>query len=175
MENSLSHHGIVGMKWGVRRYQNRDGTLTAAGKKRYDKEYEKLKDEQRVLKNKEATKAKLDKLNALKEDVDQRKKDLGEASKNKKPSDKSEPAKKSVKDMSDAELQAVVNRLNLEKRYSDLNPEKVSLGRRIVNRVSKDVLAPVATEVGKTMLKQAIAKSVSKDLAKEITKKQKDK
>lgn len=31
----LCHHGILGMKWGVRRYQNSDGTLTAAGKKRY--------------------------------------------------------------------------------------------------------------------------------------------
>lgn len=29
------HHGIKGMKWGIRRYQNEDGTLTAAGKKRY--------------------------------------------------------------------------------------------------------------------------------------------
>ena len=30
---SLAHHGIFGMKWGVRRYQNKDGSLTAEGKK----------------------------------------------------------------------------------------------------------------------------------------------
>lgn len=32
MENNLQHHGILGQKWGVRRYQNEDGSLTAAGK-----------------------------------------------------------------------------------------------------------------------------------------------
>ena len=34
-ESYLAHHGILGMKWGVRRYRNRDGTLTNAGKERY--------------------------------------------------------------------------------------------------------------------------------------------
>ena len=33
-ERALAHHGILGQKWGVRRFQNEDGTLTAAGKKR---------------------------------------------------------------------------------------------------------------------------------------------
>lgn len=32
----LAHHGILGQKWGVRRYQNEDGTLTDAGKRRYN-------------------------------------------------------------------------------------------------------------------------------------------
>ncbi len=34
-KNELAHHGILGQKWGVRRYQNPDGSLTAAGKRRY--------------------------------------------------------------------------------------------------------------------------------------------
>ena len=32
--NELAHHGIKGMRWGVRRYQNKDGTLTPEGKRR---------------------------------------------------------------------------------------------------------------------------------------------
>ena len=35
-QNELAHHGIKGMKWGVRRFQNKDGSLTSAGKRRYD-------------------------------------------------------------------------------------------------------------------------------------------
>ena len=38
MQYELYHHGILGMKWGIRRYQNKDGSLTEAGKKRYSGE-----------------------------------------------------------------------------------------------------------------------------------------
>lgn len=34
-EDYLEHHGILGMHWGIRRFQNKDGSLTSAGKNRY--------------------------------------------------------------------------------------------------------------------------------------------
>ena len=41
--NELYHHGIKGQKWGIRRYQNPDGTLTEAGRKRYGSSVEKVR------------------------------------------------------------------------------------------------------------------------------------
>lgn len=160
MENELTHWGIKGMRWGIRRYQNRDGTLTTAGKKRYAKEMEKLKQEERVAKNQQRTKAKLDKLDEKRREI--------EAIKSGKPVPKpteKRPRKTSVHDMSDEELKEVVNRLNLERMYKQLNPEQVSAGKKFANKVMNDVVVPAATEVGKNALKDYMSKALKKAAA----------
>ena len=48
-KNELIHYGVLGMKWGVRRYQNKDGTLTPAGKKRYERDIQTNLSKKKVL------------------------------------------------------------------------------------------------------------------------------
>lgn len=143
-EDELQHWGIKGMRWGIRRYQNRDGTLTNAGKRRYNRELEKIKEQERILKNKQATKAKLDKLNAraakLKEDQDALDPDVAArnqkaAAKAAKKAEKAEAkseakvVEKSIKEMSNEELSRAIERLKLESDYRKYTtPEKVSAG-----------------------------------------------
>ena len=154
MENELMHWGIKGMKWGVRRYQNKDGSLTPAGRKRYDKEMAKLKEEEKIAKNKLKTQAKLNKLDEKRKEVEALKSGKPIAKKNQQPS------KPSVKDMSDEELRQTVNRLLMEQQYAKLNPQQVSAGQKFVKKVMNDVVAPAATEVGKNVLKDAMTKAV---------------
>ena len=165
--DELRHWGVKGMRWGIRRYQNRDGTLTEAGKKRYAKEMEKLKAEEKMLKNKERTKAKLDKLEELRKSNEERKQNLGEGKSKKTEDKKPEPPKmekKAVKDMTTEELQARKARLQLEKDYKDLL--KQTRGEQAAK--GKSFVEEVLTNSGKAMTEQVIKHFAAKGLNKLI-------
>lgn len=153
--NELQHAGIKGMKWGVRRYQNKDGTLTPAGRKRYARELSKLREEKKVLENKRKTQAKFDKLDNLKKEVDSMK------SGKKHDSDGSDTSgKKSIKSMSDDELSAAIRRAQLEKQYKDLHPQKVSAGEKFL----KDAVLPALTQATKTVATEFATKTAKEAL-----------
>lgn len=169
MEYELYHHGTKGMRWGIRRYQNKDGSLTPAGRKRYASEAAKLKDREKVIKTKERTSAKIAKLESKKAELDAREKALTTRSTSTKPkSSETAPKQKSIKDMSDDELRTVVNRMQLEQQYRSLNPQKVSAGKKFAEGVVNKVIVPAAADVGRKlvteMLKQAAGKATGLDL-----------
>ncbi|MBQ8829958.1 MAG: hypothetical protein IJ022_07710 [Burkholderiaceae bacterium] len=138
MKNTeLQHWGIKGMKWGVRRYQNKDGTLTPAGKKRYDNDTRELSD-----KKKEKYVADPDKW--VKDDLQAGRKLADETSnltnKLKSVNDskmRNHPkVKMDLSSMSDQQMRNEINRAILEKQYNDMfAPQKSNTGRRIVSNI----------------------------------------
>lgn len=141
--NTLSHHGILGQKWGVRRFQNKDGSLTPKGKKRYDKEMDKLKKEESVLKNKERTKKMLDKLDAKKASIEGRKRALNPEVDPEIYKGQNYIGKKNVKTMTDEELKRGVERGRLESEYLKYYPEKVSTGKKFMANVKDGAIAGI--------------------------------
>ena len=188
--DELYHWGIKGMKWGQRRYQNPDGSLTPAGRKRYTdsdgnlnekgkkyyaKEAERLKAEKTKLGNQKRTAAKLSKLDQMrKENAELNAQLNGDSTKKtsklfgkKKQNAADQSTKKSVKDMTDAELDAAINRARKEDEYNRLRPQvtadtKVSSLKKFLN----DSVAPAAAKAGKDLVAGMMDKAV-KDLLKD--------
>lgn len=180
--DELYHWGIKGMKWGIRRYQNPDGSLTTAGKKRYANPDGSLNEKG--------------------------KKKFGSKTTDKVSSDDGPftPKRKSVTDIDDAELQKEVNRLRNENTYKvlskelgydtpkteidrkiaemekqkkylelqrdikNLTPKKESKVKKLLDTVFGKVIEPAATEAGKKFLSQYLTDAATKALKKEADK-----
>ena len=142
----LQHHGIKGMKWGRRRFQNADGSLTPAGIKRYRDEAGDI--ERRLNTNKREMTAD-DYQNAIKktksvgEGIDSVRKFNDDGKKLKDPA-MERRIRKSTEQMSDKELQQRVQRLNMEDNYTRMmmNREHLQQGEDYVNKML-DVSATV--------------------------------
>ena len=131
--DELYHTGRKGMKWGQhiygRLYKRSDGSLTELGRKRaraYAAKYRKITGH-KVSQSQSDDKT--TKAETIKE--------------------------KSVSEMSDSELQSRINRLQLEQRYNQLKPKKISSGKKFIETVFK----PAASEASKQLMKEWMIKA----------------
>lgn len=153
MEYVLVHHGILGQRWGVRRFQTKSGSLTSAGRKRYGvgdaKKKSADKDESSSssteTKNKSASSSvETGKTNKTESSVHE---DYVRAH-----------SKKPVSSLSDKELQSINARLQAEQTYERLNPKKKSLGRKAL----ETFILPAATDIAKSHIKKYMMEGAEK-------------
>lgn len=133
-DGELYHHGVKGMKWGVRRTPTQLGHRPKKKKSEVKKFVENAwKKHQEKKAAKKAAKEEAEAIEALK--------------------------KKSPSEMSDAELKKRVERMRLEreamqldKDIKSLTPDKTSPGKKLLKKLGSEVIAPAATQAGKDVL-----------------------
>ena len=134
MYDTLMHHGVRGMKWGIRRYQNKDGSLTAAGRRRQ-------RNNPFFIRKSKAKKENANKQNNQNKKV--------------------KKVKKTSKEMTNEELREKTNRMKLEnnyittsQEYARLHQKEMSIGQKFVRSLGKDVIAPAFKNVGREMVEE---------------------
>ena len=178
-DSVIKHHGIKGQKWGVRRYQYSDGSLTEAGKKRYDRDASergyKDYDEITGMYSKKTKKGEDILIPSAKryakEDYTRAKSVASEGSnlsRNLSELYKTITKNKNVSPLdltnfTDQELRDALNRANLERQYNDVfNAPQVSKGRQYAEKAFQVGTAALATTASALSVALAIKELTGK-------------
>lgn len=145
--HELYHWGIKNQKWGIRRYQNPDGSLTEEGKIRYGgKSYDKLQQNQKDRYYADLTKARVAVYDTASKTASGVKSIANDISDMPTMKEKGKVRYSTYQNMSDKELQERAKRLELEHRYSDLNGD--TKYEKSGSEKAREILQTVGAVVG---------------------------
>lgn len=176
-EQELYHSGVPGMRWGFRRYQNKDGSLTALGRARLKSNYSRTPTDPTKAKIQAIKKANKANVAKVKQEAKiqkaQRKADEKIAKTKARTGYKEKqvtPKRKPVSEMTDDEIRAFINRKQLEESYNKYfeqpsTKETVSRGSKFVDIAVNKVLIPGITDGSKEVVKSFVTQK-GKELLK---------